>query len=94
MKVSPMIELQKVILLLEEGKSQEAEEIFLQIQADDTVEYFLTAGKVHQKFQRWGKAINAYSKAIELEPENKTAKTNLSLIENILNFWSPEMFNP
>lgn len=88
------IELQKVIVLLQAEKPQEAEDMFLKIQAEETVEYFLTAGKLQQKFQRWGAAINAYSKVIELEPENKTAQTNLDLIKNILNFWSPEMFNP
>ncbi len=87
-------ELQKVIVLLQTEKPREAEEVFLKIQAEDTVEYFLTAGKLQQKFQRWGAAINAYSKVIELDPENKTAKNNLDLIKNILNFWSPDMFNP
>lgn len=94
MKATNNPELQKVVRFLENEKPGEAEEIFLQISAQETVEYFLTAGKLHQKFQRWGKAINAYSKVVELEPENKTAKTNLDLIKSILNFWSPEMFNP
>jgi len=88
------IELQKVIVLLQAEKPREAEELFLNIQSEESVEYFMTAGKLQQKFQRWGAAINAYSKVLELEPENRTAKNNLDLIKSILNFWSPEMVNP
>jgi predicted TPR repeat methyltransferase len=54
----------------------------------------MVKGKLEQKFQNWGKAINAYSKVLELEPENIEARNHLQLIRNILNFWNPEMFNP
>jgi tetratricopeptide (TPR) repeat protein len=80
--------------LIRTEKANEAKSVFYGIAADDTVEYFLIKGKLEQKFQNWGKAINAYSKVIELDPDNIEALNNLQLIQNILNFWNPEMFNP
>ncbi|MBK6285774.1 MAG: hypothetical protein IPF54_26655 [Draconibacterium sp.] len=53
----------------------------------------MVSGKLEQKFQNWGKAMNAYSKIIQIEPENIEAKNRIKMIQSILNFWNPEMFN-
>lgn len=87
-------ELQKVIELLEAEKANAALDIFNQIDAIETVEYFLVKGKLEQKFQNWGDALNAFSKVMEIDPENKEAQNRLQIIRGILNFWNPEMFNP
>ena len=86
--------LTRVLELIRIEKSNEAQKIFNEIVPAETVEYLMVKGKLEQKFQNWGKAINAYSKVIELEPENTEAQNHLHLIQNILNFWNPEMFNP
>ncbi|MCF6333919.1 MAG: hypothetical protein L3J11_11610 [Draconibacterium sp.] len=86
--------LDRVIELLQAEKAKEAQSLFLGIIPELTVEYLLVKGKIEQKFQKWGDAINAFSKVVEIDPENKEAKNNLHLIQNILNFWNPEMFNP
>lgn len=86
--------LEEINELLNSGKIVEAEQILEKIHPDESVEYLLVKGKLEQKFQRWGKAVNAYAKVIELDPKNSEAKNNLELIQNILNFWNPEMFNP
>jgi len=87
-------DLEKVSMLLDLDRAEEARKEFLQLQATESVEYFLIKGSIEQKFQNWGEAINAYHQVLEKEPENILAKNNLKLIENILNFWNPEMFNP
>lgn len=86
--------LSRVLELIQSENSTEALRKFEEIIPSETVEYFMVKGKLEQKFQNWGKAINAYSKVIELEPENQEAKNHLSIIKGILNFWNPEMFNP
>ena len=86
--------LDRVLELLKAEKANEAQKIFNEIEVVETVDYFMVKGKLEQKFQNWGKAINAYTKVIELEPENTEAQNHLQLIQNILNFWNPEMFNP
>jgi len=86
--------LRLVLELIRAEKSIEAQKVFNEIVPLESVEYFMVKGKLEQKFQNWGKAINAFSKVVELEPGNIEAQNHLHLIQNILNFWNPEMFNP
>ena len=83
-----------VLELIRAEKSIEAQKVFDEVIPVETVEYFMVKGKLEQKFQNWGQAINAFSKVVELEPGNIEAQNHLHLIQNILNFWNPEMFNP
>ena len=85
---------QSVIDLIEQEKTEEAKEKFLKIEPEETPGYWMTKGKLEQKFQNWGEAINAYNKVIEIDGEHSEAKNNLHFIQNIINFWNPEMFNP
>ncbi|MEZ5107272.1 MAG: hypothetical protein R2757_22395 [Draconibacterium sp.] len=86
--------LERVNLLLQAERSEDAQELFDKIDPEETVEYLLTKGNIDQKFQRWGSAINAYNKILTLDSDNKEAKNSLQFIQNILNFWNPETFNP
>jgi len=83
-----------VLELIRAEKSIEAQKVFDEIVPLESVEYFMVKGKLEQKFQNWGKAINAFSNVVELDPGNIEAQNHLHLIQNILNFWNPEMFNP
>ncbi|MBN1987035.1 MAG: hypothetical protein JW761_12065 [Prolixibacteraceae bacterium] len=86
--------LQIVSALLEEEKTENARQKFLEIEPEQTVDYWMVKGKLEQKFQNWGGAINAFGKVLEIDSENPEAQNNLHIIQNILNFWNPEMFNP
>ncbi len=86
--------LNQVLELLRAEKSNEARNVFNEIVPEQTVEYFMVSGNLEQKFQNWGKAMNAYTKIIEIDPENSEAKNRIKMIQSILNFWNPEMFNP
>jgi len=86
--------LNRVEELISEEKALEARKIFDDIEPEETVLYYSVKGKLEQKFQNFGDAINAFSKVIEMDPDNINARNNLHIIQNILNFWNPEMFNP
>ena len=86
--------LNRVEELICEEKALEAHRIFKDIKPEETVKYYFVKGVLEQKFQNWGQAINAFSKVVEMEPDNVEAQNNLHVIQNILNFWNPEMFNP
>jgi tetratricopeptide (TPR) repeat protein len=88
------IKLVRVLELLKAEKANEAQQVFNEIVPGETVDYYLVKGKLEQKFQNWGKAINAFTKVVEIEPGNTEAQNHLILIRKILNFWNPEMFNP
>ncbi len=81
-------------LLLNNEKALEAKELFNSIPDEDTLDYHLLQGKIAQKFQQWSGALNAYHRVLDLDPNNVEAENNMRLIQNILNFWNPEMFNP
>jgi tetratricopeptide (TPR) repeat protein len=80
--------------LLKMEKAQEAKKLFLSIEPGENSEYFLIKGAIEQKYQNWAGAINAFNKVLDIEPDNEEAKNNLHLIQNIINFWNPDMFNP
>ena len=80
--------------LLKLEKAQEAKALFLKIEPQENQNYYLLKGAIEQKYQNWGEAINAFNRVLEIEPDNEEAKNNLHLIQNILNFWNPDMFNP
>jgi hypothetical protein len=86
--------LNQVLQLINAEKSKEAQILFNEITPEKTVEYLMVSGKLEQKFQNWGKAMNAYSGIIQIDPENIEAKNRIKMIQSILNFWNPEMFNP
>ena len=86
--------LNHVIELINAEKAKEALLLFNEIVEEETLEYFMVLGKLEQKFQNWGKAMNAYSKVIQIDPGNIEAMNRIKMIQSILNFWNPEMFNP
>ncbi len=86
--------LNRVLELILAEKPKDALLIFDEIVPEDTIGYYMVKGKLEQKFQNWGMAMNSYSKVIDLDPENAEAQNRIHVIKNILNFWNPEMFNP
>ena len=93
-KIMDSENLKKVLELLQAEKAGEAKVLFGRIAQAENAEYYLLKGKIEQKFQNWGEALNAFSKVLEFEPDNGEAKNRLQIIKGILNFWNPEMFNP
>jgi tetratricopeptide (TPR) repeat protein len=58
-----------------------------------TEEDYYQQGKDCQQRQQWGEAINAYKKALELNPESRAA-TALEHIYDILDFRHTDLLNP
>ena len=51
-------------------------------------------GRIHYKMQNWGEAMNDFSSVLELEPDNPEAKSGFEMAQNILGYFTPDMFNP
>ena len=54
----------------------------------------LLRGLIHYRMQRWGDAINDFCSVLEINPEHPEAKMRLEMTQNILSFFTPDMFNP
>ena len=46
------------------------------------------------KKQDWGGAMNDFISVLELDPDNKDARTGLQMTKNILGYFNPDLFNP
>lgn len=55
---------------------------------------FLLRARIHYKMQNWGDAMNDYCSVLEIEPENKEAKSGIEMAGNILGYFTPDLFNP
>ena len=78
---------QEAVSLFEANKLDEAKEKFEKIveiePKNDEAYYYL--GKIQNKFQNFGQAINFYNKSLELNPDNEHVKQSIGIVNNILN---------
>lgn len=58
------------------------------------IQALLLRARIYYKIQHWGDAINDYCSVLEIEPENMEAKSGIEMAENILRYFTPDMFNP
>lgn len=81
-------------MLIKQDKAAEALIEFNRLNHENSSEYWMLKGKIEMKFQKWGEAMNAFIKVLDIDKQNKEAMQNIEIIRGILNFWNPEMFNP
>ena len=89
-----MESLEHIEKLIEIGELEKAENLLKTGGNEVSVQYLLLLGRIKQKQQKWGEAINAYRQIISMDDDNQEAKLQIDIIHNILNFYNPEMFNP
>jgi tetratricopeptide (TPR) repeat protein len=58
-----------------------------------TSEEWYRKGNLYRKQQDWQHAIDCYLEAIELDPESP-AKNAKEMLDNILNFYCKDCYNP
>ena len=87
-------ELKYIKDLLKNNDVEKANQRLNNLTPGNTVDYWLLKGSIEQKLQNWGPALNAFSEVLEIDKNNTEAQNNIHIIQNILNFWNPEMFNP
>ena len=88
--------LNKISVLYSEHQMAEAEALIEELLQTDEKndELYFWLGKVFYRKQEWGKAINAFNKVLELNPEHPDAQSQIDMANNILGYFTPDMFNP
>ena len=80
----------------EKNQLDEASEVlsklFEQNPSDEDINLWI--GKIHFKKGEWGLAINAFQKVLEINPENQEAQSGAEMASDILDYFTPDMFNP
>ena len=55
---------------------------------------FLLRARIQYKMQNWGDAMNDYGSVLEIDPNNREAKSGIEMAKSILGYFTPDMFNP
>ena len=76
---------------LEDAEKQAWKE--LDIHAGNPDLHFLL-GRIYYKKQEWGRAINQFRRVLEIDPEYPEAKEQIEMVNTILGYFNPDMFNP
>ncbi len=58
------------------------------------VHSLLLRARIYYKIQKWGDAMNDYCSVLEVDPNNQEAKSGIEMAQNILGYFTPDMFNP
>lgn len=58
-----------------------------------TAQEYYEKGNEFRKKQMWHEALNHYMAAIELDPDSPAVQAK-EMVENILNYYCKEMYNP
>jgi hypothetical protein len=77
-----------------EGDSGKALELLSHPALKDNPQANFLAGEILYNNQKWGLALNSFSRCLQLDPENMAAQTYVDLILNILDFFHTDQFNP
>jgi len=86
-------ELKQLVEQNELSRSLEILNERIQFDSND-VQALQLRGRIHYKMQKWGEAMNDFSSVLELEPDNSEAKSGFEMAQNILGYFTPDMFNP
>ncbi len=95
-KMGKRMDITELKLMVEQNELSRSLEILNEhIRLDSTdVSALQLRGRIHYKMQKWGDAMNDFSSVLELEPNNSEAKSGFQMAQNILGYFTPDMFNP
>ncbi len=88
----------KVLVHIKEKKLWRAQgplaELNTKIEREPRAELYIERGKHHYRANMFGKALNDFNRALEMEPHNSEATEFRSMIEEILEFRHIDTYNP
>ncbi len=64
------------------------------LQRPNCAELYYLQGQIYYKQQQWGRAINAFNRVLEIDPNHPNAQSQIDMANSILGYFTPDMFNP
>lgn len=82
--------------LFEQNELIKSKEILTQLIFDNPVDIdsLILRGRISNKMQNLGDAMNDFAAVLDIDPDNLDAKTGLEMAKSILGYFTPDMFNP
>ena len=90
------IDIEEIKQLVEQNELSKSLEILNERirYSNNDVQALQLRGRINYKMQNWGEAMNDFSSVLELDPDNPEAKSGFQMAQNILGYFTPDMFNP
>ncbi|WP_461634039.1 tetratricopeptide repeat protein [Labilibaculum euxinus] len=60
----------------------------------DNAEAHFKVGEMHHQLGELPKALSAYIRVTDLQPDHKKANVKIEMIQSIMNFFNPDLYNP
>ena len=79
---------------LEQNRQEEALAILKPLVIENNGEAIFMTGEIYYKLQRWGEALNHFSRYLEQYPTDPKAESYCAMIQNILGFYHKDLYNP
>jgi hypothetical protein len=79
---------------LVQNRPEEALAILDKMPIENAWEAIFMKGEIYFKLQRWGEALNHFSLFHEQFPSDKRAEAYCVMIQNILDFYDKDQYNP
>jgi len=73
---------------------EEALAILDELSSENNGEAIFLKGEIYFKLQEWGESLNYFSLYLEQFPMNKKAKSYCIMIQDILDFYHKDLYNP
>lgn len=64
------------------------------VSGESTADIYFLKGRIQVKKQEWGKAINAFTQVLEIDPDYPAAQNQIDMVRSILGFFNPDLINP
>jgi len=79
---------------LEQNRQEEALTILDRLVIGNNSEAIFMTGEIYFRLQRWGEALNHFSRYLEQYPSDSKAESYCAMIQNILGFYHKDLYNP
>lgn len=79
---------------IDQNKPDQALAVLDKLAAYNNGEVIFLKGEIFFKLQNWGEALNHFSRFLEQFPSDKKAESYCIMIQNILDFYHKDLYNP
>jgi len=79
---------------LDHNMPEEALAILDKLSADNDGEVLFLKGEIYYKLQKWGDALNHFTRFLEQFPGDMKANSYCTMIRDILGFFHKDLYNP
>lgn len=77
-----------------ENRFQEANQVLSLPELENLASGWYLKGMLEQKREQWGNALNCYSRSLSIDPGHTQASAAKEMIQSIISFWNPDIYNP